>query len=66
MSFGPIVSGGVLERAADHARHGGNGFQHHRPVPVAPGKKSIGKEAEKFHEGKGGAIAKALWCMMVL
>jgi hypothetical protein len=40
----------MLQGAANHARYRCNGFQHNCSMAISPGKKLIGKEAQKFDE----------------
>ncbi len=46
----------VLQETADHARHGGDGFQHHGAVAIAVGKELVGEEPHDFHGAKGDAV----------
>ena len=56
----------VLQGAADHARHGGDRFQHNRAVTVAAREESVGEEARRLGESQGKPIGKILWGMVPL
>jgi hypothetical protein len=49
----------VIERGPDHARDGGDGFQHDRPVAVTLCEEGIGAEAQQLGEAEGEAVRKA-------
>jgi hypothetical protein len=48
----------MLQGTADHARDGGNRFQDDRTMTIAPGKKGVREETQKFHEGISRPVAK--------
>ena len=46
----------VVDRRADHPRHGGDGFEHDRAMAVALGEEGVGAEAQRLGEAVSDAV----------
>ncbi|MEE4239586.1 MAG: hypothetical protein V2I51_22940, partial [Anderseniella sp.] len=50
----------MLQQAADHAGHGGDGFQNNGPVPIALAEECIRENAHEFDQAIGELVTEAL------